>query len=154
MFSVANTSALITLTDVSVTNDTPTTSDSNGTLLTAAALNSGNPGANGGNVAFTAYGETLTGDVIVDSLSTVSLILNADSASTPVPSVLTGAINNANSGAVTVSLTLDAASSWIVTGNSYLTSLTNPVTGNANITCANGVSCTVYVGGNPVTIGN
>jgi hypothetical protein len=152
LFSVANTTASITLTDVAVTNTTPTSTNSNGTLLTAAALHSSTIGANGGNVTFTAQGETLTGDIIVDSISTVNLILQADSAS--IPSTLTGAINTANSGAATVSLTLDAASSWIVTGDSDLTSLTNPVSGNTNITCAASVSCTVYVGGTPIVIGN
>ena len=41
--------------------------------------------------------------------------------------MLTGAINTANSGG-TVSLTLDATSTWVVTGNSYLTTLNNAVT--------------------------
>ena len=152
LFSVANTTATINLTDVSVTNDTPTNTNSNGTLLTAAALDGGTASLNGGNAIFNAFGENLTGDVIVDSISTVALSLAADSASSPVPSTLTGAINNANSGALTVSLTLDATSSWVVTADSYLTSLVNPVAGNTNITCA--TSCTVYVNETPIVIGN
>jgi Big-like domain-containing protein/MBG domain-containing protein len=146
LFSVANTTATITLTDVTVTNTTPTNTNNNGTLLTAAALNSGTSGSNGGNVTFNANGETLAGDVIVDSISTVNLNLAADSAPSPVPSTLLGTINGANSGG-TVNLTLDAISTWVVTGNSNLTTLNNAVIGNGNITCYYTGQCSVYVGG-------
>ena len=143
LFSVANTSASITLTDVTVLNNTPYSGNANGTLLTAAALNSGTTGSNGGSVLFNAYGETLVGDVIVDSISTVNLSLAEDGAS--VPSMLTGAINAANSGG-TVSLSLDAASVWVVAdGTSYLSSLSNLGTGN--IYCQDPSACTVYVNG-------
>ena len=146
LFSVANTTATITLTDVTVTNTTPTNANSNGILLTAAALNSGTSGSNGGNVTFNAFGETLVGDVIVDAISTANLSLAADTASNPVPSTLTGTINGANSGG-NVNLTLDATSTWVVTGNSYLTTLSNAVIGNGNITCYSTGQCSVYVGG-------
>jgi hypothetical protein len=145
LFSVANTTAAITLTDVTVTNDTLTDSNINGTLLTVAALSS-----NGGSVTFDALGETLIGDVIVDGTSTANLSLAADTQSNPNPSSLTGAINAANS-AETVNLTLDATSSWVVAnGNSYLTSLNNNGTPNGinNISCQNYGQCFVYVGGN------
>jgi hypothetical protein len=144
VFAVANTTATITLTDVSVINSTNSTS--NAVLLTAAALNSGTPGGNGGVVTFTANGEILTGDVIVDGISTANLGLLADTSS--VPSTLTGTINAANSGGA-VSLTLDATSSWVVTGDSYLTGLTNAVTGNSNISCQTG-GCHVYLNGVPL----
>jgi hypothetical protein len=145
LFSVTNTTAIIALTDVVVTNDTPTTTNTNGTLLTAAALNSGTPGSNGGIVTFNASGEALTGDVIVDSISTVNLSLSADSATPAVPSTLTGAINAGNNGG-TVNLTLDATSSWLAAnGPSYLTSLTNA--GSGNISCQSTGQCSVYVAG-------
>jgi hypothetical protein len=153
VFAVANTTATITLTDVTVTNDTPTSSDSYGTLLTAAALNSGTwgtSGSNGGKVTFIAYGESLTGDVIVDANSTVALTLNEDSATPAVGSMLTGAINNADSASTSVTLTLDANSKWIVTGDSYLTSLTDADTTYANISCK--TTCSVYVNGSPITL--
>jgi hypothetical protein len=151
LFAVANTTATITLIDVNVTNTTPTDANvltgSNGTLLTVAALSH-----SGGTATFNAEGETLNGDVIVDATSTANLSLAADTASSPVPSALTGTINGGNSGG-TVTLTLDATSTWVVTGDSYLTSLSNTgVTNNSNITCA--TSCTVYVSGSPITIGN
>jgi hypothetical protein len=146
LFSVANTTATITLTDVTVTNTT--NSNGNGILLTAAGLNSGTTGSNGGNVTFNAFGETLTGDIIVDGISTATLSLAADSSS--VPSTLIGAINTANSGAATVSLTLDATSTWVVgNGPSYLTTLNNA--GSNNISCQNSGQCTVYVNGVELT---
>jgi hypothetical protein len=127
LFAVADTTAAISLTDVTVTNDTPTTSDSNGTLLEAEALNGSTVAS---NAIFTAKGETLTGDVIVDAISTVALTLNEDSSS--VPSTLTGAINNAGS-AGTVSLTLDSASSWTVTATSNLTTLSGLTISGSNV---------------------
>lgn len=150
VFAVANTTATISLTDVTVTNKTPTATDSQGTLLTAAALNSGTwgtAGSNGGNVTFTAYGETLTGDVIVYVNSAVALTLKADTATPAVPSTLTGAINHANSGSKTVSLTLDSASTWIVTATSYLTALNGLEINGTTITNINGGGHCVYYSG-------
>ncbi|MGD0098682.1 MAG: Ig-like domain repeat protein [Terracidiphilus sp.] len=144
LFSVANTTGTITLTDVAVFNTTPNNDSTNGTLLTAAAI-AGIPSSTGGNVTFNAEGEALVGDVIVDANSTVRLNLAADTATPAVPSSLTGTINGANSGAAAVSLTLDATSTWVVTGDSYLTSLTNSVTDNSNITCSNPGTCHVYL---------
>ena len=108
-------------------NETTTTTDSQGTLLTAAALNNGAWGAqgsNGGQVTFAAYGTALTGDVIVDDSSTLDMKLLSDTATAPVPSSLTGAINAVQSTSTKVSLTLDAASTWVVTADSHLTALT------------------------------
>jgi hypothetical protein len=108
----------------------------------------GTTGSNGGNVTFTAYGEALTGDVIVDQYSTAALTLKEDSATTPVPSTLTGAINNAKS-VGTASLTLDPASSWTVTNTSYLTSLTGLVISGSNVVGnINGGGHCVYYSGN------
>jgi hypothetical protein len=98
LFSVANTTATIALTDVQVTNDTRTDANINGTLLTVAALSH-----SGGTANFNANGEALIGDVIVDGTSTAIVNLGSDGSS--VGSSLTGAINAANS-AGTVSLTL------------------------------------------------
>lgn len=121
LFAIANTMATISLTDVEVTNDTSTSTRSNGTLLTAAGLEKwGTAGANGGHVAFQARGTVLAGDVIVDGISTARLSLLEDDSGTG--SSLTGAVNSADTGKA-VSLTLDPASLWIVTGTSYLTHL-------------------------------
>jgi hypothetical protein len=45
----------------------------------------------------------------------------------------------------TVSLTMDSASKWVVTGTSYLTALTDADTTYSNITCQTSC-CKVYVG--------
>ena len=146
VFAATNTTAIINLTDVIVINNTPYNplsgpEDTNGTLLTSAALSQ----AAGGNVTFNAFGETLTGDIIVDAISSANLNLAADSASSPVSSTLTGAINAANSGG-TINLTLDATSSWVAAnGSSYLTTLTGP--GALNVSCLNSGQCSVYVAG-------
>jgi hypothetical protein len=148
VFSVANTAtATISLTDVAMSNLTNSTGD--GVLLTAAAISGlGTTGSNGATVTFEAYGETLTGDIVVDPISTVNLTLTTDGSA--VPTVLTGAINGATStpgtpGTATgkVNLTLGATSTWIVTEDSYLYGLTNA--GSGNIICANPGACHVYV---------
>ncbi len=148
VFAVANTTATISLTDVTISNDTATATDSNGTLLTAAALGTwGTAGSNGGNVTFTAYGETLAGDVVVDANSTAALTLNADTATPAVPSTLTGAINAANSGSKTVSLTLDSASTWTVTATSWLTALNGLEINSTTVTNIDGGGHCVYYSG-------
>jgi hypothetical protein len=150
VFAIANTTADITLTGVTVTNKTETTTNDYGTLLTAAALNPGtwgSAGEDGGKVTFTAKGETLTGDVVVDDISTAALILEKNSAGTGTS--LTGAINNADTGK-SVTLTLDAKSTWIVTGTSYLTKLTDAETGYSNILCET-AGCKVHVGSTSIS---
>jgi hypothetical protein len=137
-FAIANQTAYIELTDVEVNNSCPT--------LLLSALNS-NWNYNGGTTTFTAYGEILVGDVIVDSVSTADITLTSSKNSA---STLTGAINTENTGS-SVSLTLDSASQWVVTGTSYLTSLTNSDSTNSNITCETS-GCMVYVNGSEISI--
>jgi hypothetical protein len=147
LFSVANTTATISLTDVTVTNNTSTTTNSYGTLLTAQALNSGTwgtAGSNGGNVTFTTMGTAVTGDVIVDNISTATVQIYKDS--TQAGSTLTGAINSANTGK-TVSLVLDSASKWIVTGTSYLTTLAGLTLNGTTVSNIDGGGHCVYYSG-------
>jgi Bacterial Ig-like domain (group 3) len=148
LFAVANTTAAISLTDVAVTDNTSTDTNTEGSLLTAAALNSGRWGtanANGGNVTFTAKGTDLDGDVIVDAISTAALSLLEDSAGTG--SSLTGAINGADQGK-TVNLTLDKGSEWTVTGTSYLTAVTGlDLSGTVVNNIDGGGHCVYYSGG-------
>ncbi len=114
VFSVPNAKAGISLTDVAVTNNTATSDNREGTLLTA-----GKPDASG-TVTFLARGAALTGNVMVGATSTVLLSLSQDDTGTG--SSLTGAINSEDAGKA-VSLTLDKGSAWSVTGTSYLTTL-------------------------------
>lgn len=81
----------------------------------------GQTGANGADCTFTAAEQTMDGDVIWDSISNLGLNLTEGS-------VLTGAILDDEScagegGDGACALTIDAASKWIVTGDSVLTTL-------------------------------
>lgn len=118
MFFVTNTDAEIHLTSTKL-------SFGSGILLNAAGNDGewGTAGSNGGNVTMTAEDQTLEGDITADSISTVSLTLSN--------STLSSAVNGGNS-AKSLSLTLDAGSTWNVTGTSYLTAFTN-----ADADCSN-----------------
>lgn len=72
-------------------------------------------GSNGGNLTFNAANQTLSGNISVDNISTTSFILKS--------STLIGTINSENS-AKEVNLSLDSSSKWIVTEDSYVTTLT------------------------------
>jgi hypothetical protein len=138
MFSIANTTADISLTGVMITNNV-------GTLLTAEALNSGTwgtAGSNGGKVTFTASGTALTGNVIVDDISTAAVSLTD-------ASTLSGEINNAATGE-TVSLALDSTSNWTVTGTSYLTTLTGLELNGTTVTNIVGNGHCVYYSGSTI----
>jgi hypothetical protein len=135
LFSIANTTAVITLSDVTVTNGAST-------LLTAEALNSGTwgtAGENGGLVTFAASDTALTGNVIVDDISTLSMSLTTGSS-------LSGAINSANSGK-TVDPTLDSTSTWTVTGTSYVTNLAGLVISGSVVTNILGAGHCIYYSG-------
>jgi hypothetical protein len=83
-----------------------------GMLINASSSRWGTTGKNGGIASLMADGETLAGDVAADSISSADITLKNSS-------VLTGTINPA-------ALTLDATSSWTVTGDSVLTGLSDP----------------------------
>ena len=145
LFAIANASAAIVLTDVKVSNNTGSEANRNGTLLMARAL----PGieapiSKGGQVSFSAQGTALTGNVIVDDLSTAAISIVADGSG--VGSSLTGAINSSDT-AKAVSLTLDPASDWIVTATSYLTSLAGlELNGSSVSNIDGGGHCVYYTG--------
>ena len=109
LFYVTNTNALIKLTGVNL--------NGTGTLLKAGADSWGTSGSNGGTVTFTADNETLPGDIVADNISTITTTLQNGT-------TLTGSIN-ANNTAKSISLSLDSTSRWDVTGDSYLTTLTD-----------------------------
>ena len=69
-------------------------------------------------MVFTADAQTLAGDLVADSISTLDVTLQNGSA-------LTGSINPDNTAQV-ANLTLDATSTWTVTADSHLTCLDNP----------------------------
>jgi uncharacterized protein YcfL len=134
LFYVTNSTGNISLTGVQTTAVS-------GTLIEAGAGNWGTSGSNGGTVHFSANAQTLSGDVVADSLSTVSIDLQNGS-------TLSGAINNANT-AQAANLSLDGSSTWTVTADSYLTCLSDAdgISGTT-ITNINGNGNTVYYNAN------
>ena len=105
-----------------------------GTLLIVSAGRWGKDGRNGGNCTFAAQDQTLEGDILVDSISILDLSLTNSS--------YTGAIRGEGS----VSVTMDAASTWTLTGDSFITSLDGDLSGlslNGYTLYVNGVAYTV-----------
>ena len=111
IFFVNNTVTKISLNDADITNE-----DEDGIFLRAEASGWGNSGSNGGHVSMKAKDQTIDGDMIVDDISTLNLILSKNSS-------FTGAVNKSDqAGDVYVKLT--GGSKWKLTGDSYITSLT------------------------------
>ena len=111
IFFVNNTACDITLSGAVITNN-----DANGVFLRAEAAGWGNEGSNGGKVNMTAKGQTIDGDMIVDSVSALNLYLTEGSS-------FSGAIN-ASGQAGDVYVEIDEDSTWTLTDDSYVTSLT------------------------------
>ena len=110
IFFVNNTVCTISLTGASIVNE-----DADGVLLRAAAAGWGSEGSNGGHVTLNLDSEDLAGDIVVDSVSELNMYLAGGTA-------YEGAINAANEGAVYVEI--ESGSTWTLTADSYVTSLT------------------------------
>ena len=139
MFYITNTDCSISLSGVSLKN-----LDSDAYLMNicgnSASRGWGTAGANGANVNFTASKQTLQGDIVVDTISTLNMTLAKSS-------TFTGTINIVDNaaGGTAVSdnavITVESGSTWNLTGNCTITSLTNNGTINFNgytITLADG----------------
>lgn len=110
MFFITNTDAVINLENTKLnygSNQLVTVSGNDGEW--------GSQGSNGGNLTFNATNQTLNGNISVDNISTASFVLKS--------STLTSTINSKNN-AKEVNLSLDSSSKWVVTGDSYVTTLT------------------------------
>ena len=137
MIYVTNTDCTITLSEVDLTL-------ANGKLLTIEGNSSsrgwGTAGANGADVVFTADAQVLTGDITVDTISTLDMTLSNNSAFTGTINIVENAAggqavdNNAD-------VTIEEGSTWSLTGDSVITSLNNQGTIEYNgytITLADG----------------
>ncbi|MCR4673361.1 MAG: hypothetical protein K5637_09075 [Lachnospiraceae bacterium] len=133
IFFVNNTVATITLENASIVNE-----DADGVFLRAAAAGWGKEGSNGGKVNLKAVNQVIDGDIIVDEISAVNIYLTDGSS-------LTGAVNAANQGEVYIEI--ESGSTWVLTGDSYITSLTC----EADAIDLNGY--TLYVNGTAYTAG-
>ena len=110
MFFITNTDAMINLENTKLnygSNQLVTVSGNDGEW--------GSQGSNGGNLTLNATNQILNGNISVDNISTASFILKG--------STLTSTINSENN-AKEVNLSLDSSSKWVVTGDSYVTTLT------------------------------
>lgn len=136
---VTNTHSVITLEDVTITNQ-----DTSGRLLAVlgndATRGWGTAGANGGQVELTTTNQTLTGAIEVDTISTLNFTMGKGTN-------FTGTINiveNAEGGTAVDNnavITVEEGATWTLTGNVKITSLTNKGTINLNgytITLADG----------------
>lgn len=107
VFFVTHTTAIINLEDVTITNN------GGDLFLNSAKANWGN----GGAVTLNAANQEITGNITIDSTS--SLNLNLSSGST-----FEGAINSSGTTG-TVAVNIASGCTWTLTGNSYVSSLTN-----------------------------
>ena len=129
-FYVTNTTA-----EINLENNTIVNNDDTGNFLRIQKDSWGNSGSNGGTVTLNMTNQKATGDIVVDSISKLTMNLANGSS-------FSGAINSDNTGEV--ELTLDSSSSITLTGDTYVKTLTNADTTNSNIH-ANGYK--LYVNG-------
>lgn len=117
---VTNTKCNITLENNTIVNN-----DSTGNFLRAKTDSWGNSGSNGGEVVLTMTNQKVSGNIVIDSISTLEMTLKDGS-------YLESTINSDNS-AKSISLTLDSTSKIKLTGDSYVTSFNNEDESNSNI---------------------
>lgn len=135
VFYVTNTNAVINLENVALT-------PAEGKALLRVSGNDGTrgwgeAGNNGADCTLTATDQTLSGDIVVDEHSSVTLVLRGDSS-------YTGTVNTANT-ARAATVTLEVGASWTLTGNAYLTAFS----GRVSSIITNGFA--VYVNGTLLT---
>lgn len=110
MFHVTNTQASINL------DNTELSFGSNILLNVSGQDQWGTNGANGGITQFTVNNEKLTGDIIIDSISSLNFNLKNSNYS--------GCINPSDSFGNT-NITIETGSTWTLTGNSHINGLNN-----------------------------
>ena len=123
LFYITNTHCILTLSGVTLKNEDP-----DGYLLrvvgNSASHGWGTTGSNGAQVEFTADAQTLEGNILVDTISTLDLTLQNGSS-------FTGTINivdNAEGGAAVSDnavVTIGSSCTWTLTGDCTITSLIN-----------------------------
>lgn len=134
---VTNTNTVITLENNTITNN-----DSSGAFLKATTSKWGTSGSNGGNVTLNMTNQKVSGDIIIDNISTLTLTMKKKS-------ILIGAIDKENQ-TKNVELTMSSDSVLSLTADTYLDSLTNDDKTNSNI-YSNG-KYKLYVDGKEVSI--
>ena len=118
-FFVTNTTAVINLTNTRITNN------AGGAFLRAQSGKWGTSGSNGGKVTLNASDQEMIGNIVLDSISTLAMKMSKGS-------YYKGTINS-NKTAKSIALSLSSDSVIVLTGDSYVTSLTNSDSTNQNI---------------------
>lgn len=131
IFFVTNTTAVINL-----ENNTYVNNDASGAFLKATAGKWGKSGQNGGDVTLYAKNDGMFGNIVIDNVSTLTANLTEKA-------YLMGTINGEKT-AKELNIVMDKSSTIVLTGDSYISSLTNEDTENSNI-YANGYK--LYIGG-------
>ena len=134
---VTNTNTVITLENNTITNN-----DSDGAFLKATTAKWGTSGSNGGNVTLNMTNQKVSGDFIIDNISTLALTMKSGSS-------LIGSIDKENQ-AKNITLTMSSDSVLSLTADTYLDSLTNDDSTNMNI-YSNG-KYKLYVAGKEISI--
>lgn len=139
MFYITNTHSIINLSNVDITNK-----DADAYLMrvtgNSAARGWGKVGANGAQVEFTASNQTLNGDIVVDTVSTLNMSLTDSSDFTGTINIVDN-VDNGTAVDNNAVVTIDSGSTWTLTGDCTVTSLENNGTINFNghtITLADG----------------
>ena len=148
MFYLTNTNAKITLKNTKLDFDSAKTA-----LITAEGNDSNNwgqAGSNGANVSVKAVKQTLNGDIVADTISSVKLSLTKKSTWTG-----SAKIEDNASGATTsdspISVSIDGTSSWIVTGDCTVSNLT--VKKGGTVKDSDGQTVTIKANGKTVVKG-
>ena len=149
MFYVTNTAANIVLSGTTLDFDSE-----NVNLLQVEGNDSnswGTAGSNGGTVTFTAYGETLSGDISVDTISSLDFYLMDGTTYTGAFTITENAVNtNETDSPVIVNLSSD--STWVVTEDTTISGL-NAEDG-ATIVDESGKTVTIVANGETVVSGD
>ena len=150
MFYVTNTSANILLSGTTLDFDS-----SKAKLLQIEgndANNWGRAGSNGADVTFTGLDETLTGDISVDSISSLDLYLLDGTSYTGQILSTANAGSTAGASAATITVNLDQDSTWVVTGDTTVFALNTE--DGAQIIDEDGKTVTIIADGTTVVKGD
>ena len=139
MFYVTNTHCILSLSGVKLVNE-----DEDAYFLrvvgNSASHGWGTAGSNGAQVEFTADAQTIDGNIIVDTISTLTMTLKNGSTFTGTVNI----VDNAQNGTAVSDnavITIESGCTWNLTGDCTVTSITNNGTINFNgytITLADG----------------
>lgn len=119
-FYITNTTATINLTNNTIVNN-----DSTGNFLRAQKDSWGTSGSNGGKVTLVMNNQKATGNIVIDSISTLDMTMDSNS-------YYEGTINGDNT-AKSITLKLDSSSKIKLTGDSYVSSLEDSDSSYSNI---------------------